>query len=148
MAEILQDKHAAAVSLLGNMTERVAELDAENARLREAIEFTLDRIFDGENGWYPESVFPDDPRTIEEQIDAGRDYGPACASKAREMMRAALAGKPAPDVLRTALRNLLDLLDSLDDYKLTRDLPTHEAEAIMEGAVSEARKLLNDSPEA
>ena len=47
--------------------------------------------------------------------------------------------------LRRALRELLEAVESLDDYKLSRDMPPHEAEIIWEGALEEAARALEET---
>ena len=70
---------------------RLARAESIIAEQRTAMAFTLSNIFDPPNGWYSDDVFPDMPGTPEEQIEAGRDPGPAYVSHARARLRAALA---------------------------------------------------------
>ena len=76
---------------IATLKTRLARAEKIIADKNAAMAFTLANVFDRPNGWYPEDVFPDMPGTPEEQIEAGRDHGPAYVSHARARLRAALA---------------------------------------------------------
>ena len=75
------------------MLPRIAEIIARHTAcddMAEACKFALEHVFNPPKGWYPESVFPDKPGDVEQQIEDGRDPGAAYVSRAREMLQAAL----------------------------------------------------------
>lgn len=83
---------------MGTLNEFALSLHKDRDRLREvnkellaACRFALEHVFDPPKGWYPADVFPDKDGTVEQQIERGRDAGPAYVSRAREMLRAAIA---------------------------------------------------------
>ena len=80
-----------------------------------ALRFALKHVFDAPRGWYPASVFPDEPGTVEEQIAAGRDSGSAFAARAREMLRAALPAAEALPELVEALEAYHNHFGDLED---------------------------------
>jgi hypothetical protein len=47
--------------------------------------------------------------------------------------------------LLTALRGLLEQIESLDDYSLTRDLEPYEAEACWEDAIAFAHRAISEA---
>ena len=44
-----------------------------------------------------------------------------------------------------ALRGLLEQVDSLEGYELTRDIPQHEAQSIWEHAIAQARRAIDET---
>ncbi len=48
--------------------------------------------------------------------------------------------------LRSALSGLVDLIGSFEEVSMTRDLPLHEAEAIYDSEVANAKLVLQEIP--
>lgn len=77
-------------------------------------------------------------RRLREDTERGKEMGTLydLLASQRERIR----------VLEGALRFLYEQVSSLEDYRLTRDLDAHEAEACFAGAIAEARAALAGKP--
>lgn len=76
-------------------------------------------------------------------MNASRELSPRASGPKGERPHRSLSELIAEHkAMQRALIDLLDQIDSLDDYSLTRDLEPYEAEACWDGALDYARDVL------